>query len=147
MLTHFKQIIPRKPVTNQHSEIRKATRHNIKHIDRTHTTDTTEIHNIQYIHITKQNNIIYGDTFSSVSISKSLIIYKQQSKFKPGDNSSTLSKSTESDRFLDIQKKRNHNKQSNTSFDGTFSNINFNDNSILSGTNLPFPTETITKKS
>ena len=55
MLTHSKQIISRKPHTNQHSEIRKATSHNIKHIDRTHTTYTTEIHNIQYIQITKHN--------------------------------------------------------------------------------------------
>ena len=92
----------------------------------------------------KQNNIIYGDTLSSVSTYKSLINYKQQSKFKSGDSSSILTKSTESDGFLNTQKKRNLNKYSNTSFDGTVPIICFNDNSITYGTNISFPTERIT---
>ena len=95
MLTHCKQLISRKPNTSQHSEIRKVTSRNIKHIDRTHTTNTMEMYNINCIHITKQNNITYGDTFSSVSTSKSITTYKQQRNFKSGDCSSPLSKSTE----------------------------------------------------
>ena len=88
------------------------------------------MHNIQYTHISKQNNIIYGDTLSSVRTYKSINTYKQQSKFKSGDSSSTLTKSTESDGFLNKQKKRNYIKHSNTSFDGTVPIIWFNDNSI-----------------
>ena len=93
-----------------------------------------------------QNTIIYGDTFSSVSASTSLLTSKQQSKFKSGDSSSSPSKSTKLDIFLNIQKKRNHNKQLNISFDGTVPIIYFNDNSIPYGTNISFSTEKITKK-
>ena len=97
-----------------------------------------EILHIQrkYIHIPERNDIIYGDNLSSVSKSKSVNTYEQQSQFKFGDYSST---STESNEFLNKQKKRNHNKQSNASLDGTVPIICFNDKSIPYGTNILFP--------
>ena len=56
-----------------------------------------EKHSIKHIHIQKENNINYGDSYLSVR------------------------KSTDSDRSLNkLQRKRNNNKRSNTSLDGTY---------------------------
>ena len=55
-----------------------------------------------------------------------------------------MSQSTESDKFLNTQRKRDNTKRSITSLEGTVPNINFNVHCIYSGTNISVPTEKIT---
>ena len=56
-----------------------------------------------------------------------------------------MSQSTESDKLLNTQRKRDNTKRSITSLEGTVPNINFNVHCIYSGTNISVPTEKVTK--